>query len=426
MPQISRTACRLVPILASALIAAVIGSPAAAQQTMRIAAVVNDEVISVFDLSQRLKMALYSSGLPDTPEQRERLVPRVLQTLIDETLQVQEARRRNISITDADMSQAVKMLERRNGVLPGGFEDFLKGNGLDPIAVKGQVRASLTWNKLLTRRVAPTIDVGEEEVDAVIARLAARQGQTENLLSEIFLAVDNPEDEAEIRQLAERLITQMQSGADFAAVAGQFSQSASAAVGGDIGWMQRGLLGTDSERAIENMAPGALSPPIRTPDGYQILRLRDRRRIEPAGADQTEVSLRQFVLPLRENSPPGEVESQVNLAKQIAASAADCADFARLAAKTGTPQAEQPARIKLGDLSETVRAAVAALEASHVSEPLVTPAGVQIIMVCARSESAMGPDRDQIIDQIGRERLQMLARRYLRDLKRAATIDRRL
>ncbi len=426
MPQFSRTACRLVSILASALIAAGIGSPAAAQQTMRIAAVVNDEVISVFDLSRRLKMALYSSGLPDNPEQRQRLVPRVLGTLIDETLQVQEARRRNISITDADMSQAVKMLEQRNGVLPGGFEDFLKGNGLDPKAVKGQVRASLTWNKLLTRRVAPTIDVGEEEVDAVIERMAARQGQTENLLSEILLAVDNPEDEAEIRQLAERLITQMQSGANFAAVAGQFSQSASAAVGGDIGWIQRGLLGPESERAIENLAPGELSPPIRTPDGYQILRLTDRRRIEPAGADQTEVSLRQFVLPLRENSPPSEVESQVNLAKQIAASAADCADFARLAAETGTPQAEQPARIKLGDLSETVRAAVAALEASQVSEPMVTPAGVQIIMVCARSESAAGPDRDQIINQIGRERLQMLARRYLRDLKRAAIIDRRL
>ena len=413
-------------LFAAAILAASTATPGAAQQAGRIAAVVNDQVISVFDLNERIKMALYSSGLPDTPDQRQRMAQRVLRTLIDETIRAQEARRRNISLTKPEVFRAYEMLERRNKLKPGKFADFLIGNGLDPTAVDEQIRANLMWDKLLNRRIVPTIDIGEEQIDAALERLKARQGQMENLVSEIFLAIDSMDDEAPALLLAERLKSQIELGADFAAVAGQFGQSASAAVGGDIGWVQEGLLGAEMDMALADMQPGTVSTPIRTPDGIQILQLRDRRRIEAPGAEDAEVSLRQFILALRENSPRGEVESQIQLAKQIAASATTCDEFSQLAAEAGTPQPTRAPRVRVGDLSNAVRAAIAGLGANDVTEPVIMPTAVLVLMLCEHHDAAIGPVREQVVEQIGRERLDMLARRYLRDLRREAYIDIRL
>ncbi len=426
MSSLDRVARTVGVILAVAVVATLTATPGAAQQAGRIAAVVNDQVISVFDLNGRVKMVLYSSGLPDTPNQRQRLAERVLSGLIDEAIRAQEARRRNISLTMPEVFRAYEILEQRNKLQPGKFADFLRGNGLDPTAVDEQIRANLMWEKLLNRRIVPTIEVGEEEIDAALERLKARQGQMENLVSEIFLAIDRLEDEASVRELAERLKTQIELGADFAAVAGQFGQSASAAVGGDIGWVQQGLLGAEMEAALTGLQPGAVSAPIRTLDGIQILQLRARRRIEAPGTEDAEVSLRQFVLQLRETSPRGEVESQIQLAKQIAASAATCDEFSELAAEAGTPQPDRTPRVRVGDLSDAVRIAIAGLGANEVTEPVIMPTGVLVLMVCQRHDAAMAPVREQIVDQIGRERLDMLARRYLRDLRREAHIDIRL
>ncbi|MEH6754887.1 MAG: SurA N-terminal domain-containing protein, partial [Alphaproteobacteria bacterium] len=227
--------------------------PSAAQDVQRIAAVVNEEVISIYDVQQRMRILIASSGLPNTRETQRRISPQVLRGLVDEALQKQEAERLNIRVTPRDMEEAISRVEASNNIPAGGFQAFLQRQGISPLAAEEQIRTNIAWQKLLARTVVPTIEIGEDKIDDVIKRIEDNQGVTEFRVGEILLPVDNPADAPDIRSLAERLVQQIRGGADFRAVAQQFSKSASAAIGGDIGWILPGELEPSINAAISDL-----------------------------------------------------------------------------------------------------------------------------------------------------------------------------
>ena len=128
-----------------------LGSPSSveAQGVQRIAAIVNDDVISVYDLVSRIEMVIASSNLGDTPAIRRRLSPQVLRNLVDERLKLQEAKRRNISVGKRDIDRAIGIIERQNKIPRGQFDAFLKKNGVRRTTIINQIRASIAWAKLI-------------------------------------------------------------------------------------------------------------------------------------------------------------------------------------------------------------------------------------------------------------------------------------
>ena len=399
--------------------------PTSAQQVERIAAVVNDKVISVYDLRQRIELLILSAGLPNTVEQRQGMAPQVIRGLIDETLQTEEAGRLNIRVTTQDMDNAVGNIERSNNIPEGRFEEFIRSRGISSDAALAQIRAGIAWQKLISRRVVPTIDIGEEEIDSVIKSIRAGQGQTQYRVSEILLPVDDAAQRQAVLDLATRLVTQIRLGSDFGGIARQFSKSASAATGGDIGWIQEGELIDEANRALALLEVGKVSDPITTPDGYLILHTADRRKLKTPGEEDTGITLRQLVLPVPEGARDIDVQSQLSLAREVAANTTSCDDFAELAREMGTPQPAAPAEFRLGDLNDELRRVASDIAVGVASEPILSPTGVQIIMVCGRQEAGALP-RDQIRDTLLRQRVDMLSRRYLRDLRRAAFVDLRV
>jgi peptidyl-prolyl cis-trans isomerase SurA len=255
------------------LLACILGfsATAQAQDVQRIAAVVNEEVISIFDVQQRMQILIASSGLPNTRETQRRIGPQVLRGLIDEALQMQEANRLNIRVTERDLQDAISRVEQSNNIPPGGFEQFLQRQGISVASAEQQIRVNIAWQKLLARTVIPTIEIGDEAIDDVIARIEANRGVTEFRVGEILLPVDNPADAADIRALADRLVQQLRSGADFRAVAQQFSKSATAATGGDIGWVLPGELEGPINSALTGMTVGQISEPLDVSDGIAII-----------------------------------------------------------------------------------------------------------------------------------------------------------
>ena len=139
--------CAFAAVLRGALLLAaiVVAGPAQAQEVMRIAAVVNDEIISVYDLSARMRLVLISSGLEDTQEVRNRLVPQVLRGLVDERLQLQEAKRLNISVRQDRIDEALHTIEEQNEMAAGGLDAFLGRAGVDRATIEEQVRAGISW-----------------------------------------------------------------------------------------------------------------------------------------------------------------------------------------------------------------------------------------------------------------------------------------
>ncbi len=399
---------------------------AARAQLGGIAAAVNDEVISLYDLEQRLGLVISSAGLKNNTDTKRRLRSQVLRTLVDESLQLQEAKRLEIEVTEKDLGVAKRLIEKQNRIPEGRFADFVAARRISIDAVLGQLKAEIAWTKVVNRRLRPTIQISDEEIAEVLERYRASAGKEERHVLEIFLAVDQPEQQESVRRSARRMVEQVRGGADFMALARQFSQGATATQGGDIGWILEDQLSPELETALAALKPGGISPPIEAPGGFYILMLRQKRVRGGVDPLAVKVGLKQIVLSLPADARPAVVKRQQSRAQAIAADISDCDDLAATAREHGTAKPGDLGELHIGELPDRFRAVVAGLAVGQASPPLRTPDGLHLLVVCSRLEpKAKIPDRETIVDRIGRRRLTMMSRRYLRDLRRDALVDYR-
>jgi peptidyl-prolyl cis-trans isomerase SurA len=411
-----------------AVAALVLAAPAAdAQEVQWIAAVVNDEVVSVYDLEQRLKLALASANLEDTVDNRLRFRDRILDRLIDERLQWQEAQRRSITVSEAAIAAEMRLIEQQNGLPEGGLDDVLRANGVDKSVLTDQLQTQIGWRTLLMSRIRPTIYIGDDEIDAVIERMRASAGQRESFVLEIFLAVDEAGREAAVARTADGLVARLRDGAPFQAIARQFSQSSTAVAGGTLGWVEEGQLIPKLDTALADLEIGEVSDPIATPAGYYVLKLGDRRDFMRASAGETSFRLKQVVLRLAPEASGDEAARTLQQAREIAAQIAGCDSVDAIAERLGGPGSGDLGMVLRRDLPPEIGAAVNALDVGVASAPVRTANGVHVLIVCERVEpEETGPDRNAILESLGLTRLTMQARRYLRDLQRESVVDRRL
>ncbi len=401
--------------------------PARTQEVQRIAAVVNDEVVSLFDLVQRLRLVIFSSGLEDSTEVRRRIGPQVLRRLIDERLQLQEARRRNISISENATSKAIEMIERQNNMQPGQLPTYLASKGIDSQTLKVQVEAEIAWLQLLQLQVRTSAVIGEDEIDAELDRIKANAGLPEYRLAEIFLVIESSDQEATVRQNAERLFEQIRAGGNFRVLARQFSDGVTATQGGDLGWVPENQLDSEVAAIVKTMEPGSISSPVRNSGGYLIIQLHDRRVMSVGGSDETTVALKQILLPLAETAREEEIESQVSLAETIRQTIAGCDDMNRAAREIDLQTSGDIGSVKIKDLPPNLRAAVRDATVGEPTAPVRSKRGVHILMVCDREErESTLPDRAAVREALTIKRMETLSRSYLRDLRRDAYIDFRI
>jgi peptidyl-prolyl cis-trans isomerase SurA len=265
------------------------------------------------------------------------------------------------------------------------------------------------------------VSVASEEVDEIAGRIAASRGTVQRQLAEIFLAVDNPAQEDDVRRNAERLIEQLRAGAKFPALARQFSQSATAARGGDLGWIQEGQLAPEIDRALAQMKPGQISVPIRSLSGFHIVWLRDERKLS-AGDVLLDLKQVLFALPADASTDlQRQVESK---ARSVRSEIDGCDGVDDLAAEIGSPGSGDLGTVKLGDLPSDLQSTVQGLALGEPSAPVPVSGGLAVLLVCKRTDS--GIDRERIREQLVGQRVDNLARRFMRDLRRSANVDIRI
>ncbi|MDX2027062.1 MAG: peptidylprolyl isomerase [Alphaproteobacteria bacterium] len=415
-------ALALVPSLAHAQrIAPAPESGTPSQFGTRVVAVVNDNVISTFDLESRIKLATISSGLPNTEEVQRRLLPQVLRSLIDEQLQLQEAKRLDINITKEDVDQAFQRIAHDNNI--PDMRAYIAAQGGSPEALASQIRGNLAWNKIIQRSVRPRVEVGDDEVEAAIERIRANAGKGEFLVSEIFLGIDNPTDEEEVKQFAENLVQQLKGGANFGAVARQFSQGTGAATGGDIGWIQEGQLAPELNRALESMQPGEVVGPIRSSSGYHILGVREKRTIAASDPGEVSLDLQQAFRSFDDTT----TEAVAQESGQLRSTISSCTNLQeQLASRFPAWRWQDLGETKMSKMPSWVADKVSDLSIGKPSEPLATDKGALVFFVCDRHVPEGGINREAIFNSIGTEKMELQARRLLRDLRRTAYVDIRL
>lgn len=264
-------------LLAAPAVAQDAASSAAPPQD-RIVAKVNTDIITSGDVWARYRMIQRSSNLPDNPDIRKEAFPQVLNTLIEEKLELQAARQFGLKIADEDVDKGMEEIAKRNGAPNrAAFEEALKKQGVSIDEVRRQMRAQIAWTVFVQRALRTSLVVSESEVDRLQAELDAKKGQKEYEIAEIQLPAATPQQTKESEALAKRLILEMRKGARFRDVASKFSKASSAANGGLLGWVNPGDLPEAVEKVVAAAPVKTLPDPIVTPEGvWLILKLDER------------------------------------------------------------------------------------------------------------------------------------------------------
>jgi peptidyl-prolyl cis-trans isomerase SurA len=399
--------------------------PAAAQQgSQRIVAVVNDESITAFDVEQRVRLTIGPSPQMPNPEQLRRLSTQVLRGMIDERLQMQEAKRLGITVQPEELEDAVARVERQNNMPPGQLPEAFKASGLSISSFEDQARAAIVWPKVVRRRAARLVTVAEDEIDDALAQIKENADKPSHLVSQIFLAVDSPQDETEIRGNIERLYEQLEAGTPFNVLAQQYSQDATAGSGGDAGWVQVGQMPPEIDDILTKMPIGAISRPIRSAEGYFIVALRDRREPRVTSAQDIKVSLNQIFLPVSAGARPDEIASQRELALTVSETVTGCADMDAVAKEMAAPDSGSMGTFRVGELAGDLRKVVSNLEVGKPSQPFPVEGGLRVVMVCEREEPIANlPSRQEIQRILAEQKMELQSRRFLRDLRQSAFVD---
>jgi peptidyl-prolyl cis-trans isomerase SurA len=387
------------------------GQNAYAQMQESIAAIVNEDVITTYDVRQRARLLIASAGLEATRESQQRAQAQALRDLVDERLQMQEAGRFDIEISDAQIDDEIASLARQSGVTPEALSQQLEAAGIRPTTLRDQVRADLSWRRLINGLYGSRVRISPVEVQATEARITASAARAQYQVSEIFIPAETDNELAEARGAAQRLLEELQRGAPFPQVARQFSAAPSAMVGGDLGWLTAGELAPEIQTVVDQLQPGQVSLPITTRRGVYLVALRERREgVDPGALSQ--VSVLQVVAPASSRSQLERVRGRVT----------GCAGLASLAEDVTGVDIVDLGFSTEGNLDAAVRPHIVGLNAGQASSIYEAPGGVAMAVVCTRASAAGLPDRDQIEDRLFEEELTMLAQRHLRDLRREASI----
>ena len=386
-------------------------------------AIVNGEVITQTDVAQRLMLLAIADGGQLPADQVEALRQQVLRNLIDEVLQIQAAKRAEITVTDKDIDKTLERVAGNVKMTPAQLTDFLKGHGSSIRTLRRQIEGEIAWRRLQQQKIENSVAVGDEEVKAVIERLNASKGAEEYKVGEIFLSA-SPSQMPQAMANANRIIEQLRQGASFAGYARQYSEASTAAVGGDLGWVRPAQLPDQLATVLRTMQPGQVSTPIQVPGGVSIIAVQDARKILSADPRNAVLSLKQVSISFPAGTTRAQAEERVAKFAAATQNVGGCGGAERIANEFNG-EVVQSDQVPLRQLPAALQEMMLPMQVGQATRPFGSiEEGVRTLVICGRDEvDPTAPTYDQVMNQLSEERINTRARRYLRDLRRDAVIE---
>ncbi len=390
----------------------------------RATAIVNGEIITGTDIDHRLALILEANKSPITADETKRLRGQIVTNLIDETLQIQEAKANEIEISDAEVNEYYNRISQQNfNRAAAATNEYLASIGSSVATLKRQIKGELTWSRLLRRNVEPFINVSEDEVNAIVARINATKGTTEYKLGEIYLSA-TPENQEQVYANAAKILEQLRQGGSFQAYARQFSEASTAVVGGDLGWLSLGQLPQSLADAAAKLNQNELTA-VPSPGGVSLLVLIDKRQVATADARDSVLSLKQIAITFPAGTTAKQVEPLVKRFNEETQKINGCGAADDMAKRLGADVVNRDG-VRVRDLPGPLQQVMLDLQVGQSTPPYGSlEEGVRVFVICGRDlpQSAAGPSFDQIRSNIEEERVNKRARIYLRDLRRDAVIE---
>ena len=392
---------------------------AEAREVEGIAAIVNDEVISKFDVDQRVNLFLVTSGIERTPQNIDGLRRQVLRTLIQEKLQLQEARDSEIEISRAEINAAMQDMASGTNRSLNEVEKFLKENNVHIRTMEDQIEAELAWNRFVRGRFGGQVSIGELEIDETLERAEEAMNQDRVNISEILLLANNQLDGQRLMSEAAQIVQQLRAGINFGAVARQFSAASSSASGGNLGWIPVNQLDENIVPIIENMAAGDISDPIETSAGIYIVQLNSKQ--QSGGIDPMRNLFDLLIITY-------DVATEGHLAKleSLRDSFTTCKNTEAKAKEMDARNVTRTGQVELRRFPKNLQSEISTTEAGQVIGPKKNEKIAEMVVVCDRKDDQGATiSRDAIENNLYSQRLAIMARRHLRELRRDSIVEYR-
>ncbi len=409
----ARALCVVISTLAAS---ATLASTSLAQNFAPVA-VVNDQVITGYDVQQRALLKSITQGGDADAEA-------ALDELINDTLRLQTAKRFGIDPSRQEVRAGFDEISRRNRRDPEQMRSGLLSRGITAEALNEQIKAEVAWRRLIIQRFGPRVEVTDSDVDEIAgATPNVTPGETEYLLAEMRFPIQ-PGGEAAARAAATQAIAQMSSGQRFTEIAQKISKGPTALTGGDLGWVSRSSLSPASVTVLSTLNVDRVSPPFVEGEDIVIYGLRATR--EAGGGNRTTYSLAQLVVGLAPNAPQAQADAALARATAVRAELQSCEDVASRASQY-LPISGDLGELSLASLPGPVREAVSGLNKGDITAPVRSNDGFHVLVVCDKKSAEISDDqrRERVRNRLRTERLDRFSKSFLRELRREAIIERR-
>jgi peptidyl-prolyl cis-trans isomerase SurA len=363
-----------------------------------IAAVVNDEVITVHELEQRVDQ--YQAQLK---KQNAQLPPRdvferqMLERMIYEKVQLQYAHETSVRVDDPTLERAVARVAEGNKMTPQQFRDALQKDGLDWSTFREDIRNEMTVGRLREREVDSRVSVTDAEVDAFLKATASATNE-EVEVAHILLRAPEGANQAQwekLQEKAEQILARARAGEDFGRLAAASSDAPDALSGGNLGWRKPDRLPTLYADAIRMLRPGGLSAVLRSPAGLHIVKLVDQRGGAATGPEEvTKTHVRHILIKTSDTVSDSEARQRLTQIHDRIAGGADFAEQAKRFSGDGSaPKGGDLGWISPGETVPEFERAMNALQPNELSQPVQSPFGWHLIQVLERKTEDVSTDR---------------------------------
>jgi peptidyl-prolyl cis-trans isomerase SurA len=392
-----------------------------------ITAIVNNYPITIYDINQRLAFVLSTTGLNPDSKTSSQLANRVLNNLIDEQLQMQEAEKNGIVIDDAEIEAAIEQIEKDNKKSSGSLIAFLQSKEIDPETLRSQLKAQIAWGRYIQKKIAPTLQVSDSELQRYTEQYLYKQKHVEEaLLATIEIPnltiISRQFGNDDAGQLAAKLTEQLRGGVDFEQLAKQLNISGAGSI--NQSWVPIAALPPELGIKVKSATPPTFLNPVKAVNGFQIVLVREKRFADYSS--NGEVLFKEIMLRLEPNAVKSEVDVLMSIAKNVRKNAGSCTNL-DVAGATDLAELNfdvKYLRLNLSDLSPQIKPLIRNLKIEETSEPFATPDGIRLLKLCEKTTSALPKaEKEKLMLQIKEEKLRLEAIREIRSLKQKSFIE---
>ena len=399
---------RLLPLLVASFLALFAGAVAAQRIALvdRIVAVVNNEVVTLSELNERVTVVVSSLRRQKTPlPERSDLERQVLERAVMEKAQLQVARDNGLRVDEVQLDRTIGRIAENNNLTLAAFRLALERDGIQFDRFREEIRSEILISRVRQREVDDKIQISDSEIDLYIAETEGRGSQAGSLEYEIAHVLvrlpeqATPDNIQRARERAEKVIAEARSGGDFAKLAASFSDAPDALTGGQMGWRSEDRLPELYAAALKGMRPGDTSAVLRSPAGFHVLRLIDRRggKDGGAGAPVQQTRVRHILVKTNEVVSESDARRRLGELRERIANGTDFAELARLHSEdTTAARGGDLEWIYPGDTVPDFERAMNELKPGELSPVVKSPFGFHLIQVTDRRTADVTAERRRL------------------------------